>query len=131
MPEDITLGQTGRRVLVVEDEPWVLTLFVRQLARLGYDTMSASRVDEAFALLHETPFDLLLADITLSKGEGGLALAEWVRSTRPGTPVLLTSGSPPSTLDPKTPPDPLPLLRKPYKRQDLEHALAETLARAA
>ena len=120
-----------KRVLVVEDEPEVLSLVVRLLTSLGYETTSATCVNEALALLDQATFDLLFTDIALPKGEGGLDLAEWVRATRPNLPVLLTSGYPPLTLGSRGADEPLPLLRKPYKRQELEQALIATLAHAA
>ncbi len=121
----------GRRVLVVEDEPSVMQFVVIQLTSLGYETSTASTLTEAVALLDQEHFDLLFTDIALPKGEGGLELAEWVRATQPHLPVLLTSGFPPMSIASRGATDSLPLLRKPYRRKELEKASAETLAHAA
>jgi CheY-like chemotaxis protein len=116
---------------VVEDEPSVMQFVVIQLTSLGYETSTASTLTEAVALLDQEHFDLLFTDIALPKGEGGLELAEWVRATQPHLPVLLTSGFPPMSIASRGATDSLPLLRKPYRRKELEKALAETLAHAA
>ena len=121
----------GRRILVVEDEPSVMRFVVVQLTSLGYQTTTASTLAEALALLDHDHFDLLFTDIALPKGEGGLELAEWVRATQPHLPVLLTSGFPPQSIASRSATYPLPLLRKSYRRKELEQALAEALAHAA
>ncbi len=125
------LEESGKRVLVVEDEPDILTLVLHHLSSLGYETTPATCVDEALALLGQTAFDLLFTDVALPRGEGGLDLAEWARANRPSMPVLLTSGNPPPSLLSHSAPNRPPLLRKPYRRQALVQALTETLARAA
>ncbi len=121
----------GMRILVVEDEPSVMQFVVTQLTSLGYQATTAATLTEALALLDQEQFDLLFTDIALPEGEGGLELAEWVRETQPGMPVLLTSGYPPQSIASRGAGSHLPLLRKPYRRKELEKVLAETLAHAA
>jgi two-component system NtrC family sensor kinase len=120
----------SKRILVVEDQPSVMQFVVIQLTSLGYETKTASTLKEALALLDQYHFDLLFTDIALPKGEGGLELAEWVQATQPSMSVLLTSGYPPQSVASRGT-GPLPLLRKPYRRDQLKSALSQTLAHAA
>ena len=69
--------------------------------------------------------DLLLTDIVMPGGMSGVALAQAARQQRPGLKVLFTTGFA-GIAEADGEPDPMPLLRKPYRRQ----ALAEQ-ARAA
>lgn len=130
--EPIEQDLLGRRVLVVEDDPQVMDFVSGQLEALGCIRRRAETLSEAMAFLDQDTFDLVLTDIALPKGVGGLDLAQWVRSVRPQTPVLLTSAYPTEALaSGGTTARGFPLLRKPYRRADLARALNQVLACAA
>jgi signal transduction histidine kinase len=80
-------------VLVVEDNPHVQDVVVRQLSELGY---AVHAVDDALAALRvlrqQLAIDLLFSDISLPGGISGTALAREAKKLRPGLKVLLTSG---------------------------------------
>jgi CheY-like chemotaxis protein len=130
--EPIEQDLSGRRVLVVEDDPQVMDFVSGQLEALGCICRRAETLSDAMAILDQDTFDLVLTDIALPKGVGGLDLAHWVRSVRPQTPVLLTSAYPTEALaSGGTTARDFPLLRKPYRRADLARALNQVLAYAA
>ncbi len=80
------------RVLVVDDEPGILTYITRILAKAGYETAVA---DNARDGLHkastEGVFDLLVTDLRMPKMEGD-ELAFYVRRVQPGIKVLYVTG---------------------------------------
>ena len=80
-------------ILLAEDEPQVRELAERMLGGLGYRVL-ASR-DAAGALeaarSHQGAIDILVTDIVMP-GLHGRELAERLRETRPGLPVLYVSG---------------------------------------
>jgi len=81
-------------ILAVEDEPQILSLIKTYLEEGGYEALYASRLNEAEVIVRSAlPIDLIFTDINLH-GElrGGLLIGEVARHTRPGTPVLYTSG---------------------------------------
>jgi DNA-binding NtrC family response regulator len=81
-------------VLVVEDEAQVL-VFAGYLADQGHQTLSASTVAEAQAIVDSAAhIDLLFTDIGLGKDDpqGGLELATGAVAARPGLKVLYTTG---------------------------------------
>ena len=83
------------RILIVEDEPQVLTLAASVLQQAGYEVISAATLSEAEAVIDDTAqkFDLLFTEIELGyEKEGGIALGKLIEETRPGIPVLYTSG---------------------------------------
>jgi len=80
------------------------------------------------ALANGRPGDLLFTDVLMPGGMDGLGLVREARRRRPGLPVLLTTGYTGS--DAAAVPHGLPVLRKPYKLQDLAQALQSVLASA-
>lgn len=118
-------GVVGRcgRILVVEDDPDVLTAVRGTVERLGYGTITARDGQEALATLGgPEPLDLLFTDIVMPRGMNGIQLARRARELRPDLPVLLTSGYGFHALsDGRN--DGFPVLQKPYPR----NALAERL----
>ncbi len=58
------------RLLVVDDEPDLCTLYELTLLREGYEVDSAGSVQEAWALLQQRPYALLITDMRLPDGTG-------------------------------------------------------------
>jgi len=116
-------------ILVVDDNPDILKVTVRQLHDLGYRTREARNADEALALVGEglTP-DILFTDIIMPGTMDGLALADHLRAAMPNLAVLLCSGfTERSAIDArKQPGRPItaPLLAKPFRKDDLARALS-------
>ncbi|WP_373877832.1 PAS domain S-box protein [Pseudomonas turukhanskensis] len=108
-------------VLLVDDEELVRASTSDMLAELGYRVIEAASGEEALRLLNAgQPFDLLVTD-HLMPGINGTDLARAVRTSRPGTAILLVSGyAELAGLDPD-----LPRLAKPFRRNELALSLAE------
>jgi DNA-binding NtrC family response regulator len=80
-------------VLIVEDEPQILLLAESILKQAGYETLSASTLAEAQAILHsEHKIDLIFTDITLGDEiEAGLEVGQ-VAGQLKSLPVIYTTG---------------------------------------
>jgi CheY-like chemotaxis protein len=109
---EITGG--AEKILLVEDDPTVLSLTLDLLTGLGYQVTCATHAAEALEVLR-TPaeFDLLFTDVVMPGGVSGVSLARTALEMRPGLAVLLTSGfigegAATENVD-------LPLLDKPYE----------------
>jgi CheY-like chemotaxis protein len=85
--------QGRETILVVEDEPPILSLISAVLLRQGYTVLSAPDGPTArqLAASHAGRIDLLLSDGVLS-GVRVPELLEEIRAVRPDTRVLITSG---------------------------------------
>jgi len=83
-------------VLIVEDEAPVLVLAESYLREHGHQTLSASSITEASALLEDNDrIDLLFTDIGLKDDlEAGLKLAADAIANHPELKVLYTTGQP-------------------------------------
>jgi PAS domain S-box-containing protein len=112
----------SERILLVEDDPTVLSLTSDMLAGLGYEVTTATNAAEALAVLQsDAEVDLLFSDVVMPGGVSGVSLARTARELRPKLKVLLTSGF--VGEGPALATAEFPLLDKPYET----HALAGRL----
>ncbi|MFN0177465.1 MAG: ATP-binding protein [Gemmatimonadales bacterium] len=93
---------SGQHVLVVDDESSIVRVTSRMLERLGYRVSAFESAPRAIEALVTSPDDyhLVLSDLTMPELTG-FDLAERIRQVRPGIPILLTSGHPELTEDPR------------------------------
>jgi len=91
-PAEIPPGR-GETVLVVEDEPAILTMCTIMLEKFGYRVLGAGTPGEALELAgeHAGEIDLLLSDVIMP-GMNGRDLAEQLHSLYPGMKILFMSG---------------------------------------
>ncbi|HEV7228296.1 response regulator [Brevundimonas sp.] len=82
----------SERVLIVEDDPAVLSVCLDMLQSLGYRCEVAVDAAGALARLAERRFDLLFSDVVMPGGVNGIELARRATAAHPGLEVLLTSG---------------------------------------
>ena len=79
------------KLLVVDDETNLRLVIQKELRRLGYEVEAASDGEEAWALLEEKDFDVLLSDISMPR-LGGIDLLRRLRERRQNPPetIMLT-----------------------------------------
>ena len=112
-------------MLAVEDEPLVLASVVDNLRELGYRVLTASNAIEALDRLRDDErVDVLFSDVVMPGGMNGVQLAVEAARIRPDIRVLLTSGYADDALSVHRVPTTMPVLAKPYRREDLASRLA-------
>jgi CheY-like chemotaxis protein len=79
-------------VLVVEDDPSLLSLAAYVFGKKGHHVLTGVDAVGALALLHSHSVDLLFTDIDLAHGTDGVTLARAARALRSDLPVAYTSG---------------------------------------
>ena len=94
-PGDEVSGQA--RILVLEDEPLVRQIMVRTLESLGHHivetvdgTETVARYLEAFE--SGQPFDLVITDLSIPNGMGGVKAIAEIRQTDPEVVAIVSSG---------------------------------------
>ena len=110
-------------ILVVEDDPSILTLIERLLTAKGHAVLTANDPDDAAFVIaeHGTAPDLLLTDIILP-GRTGLEYAQALKTTYPSLKVVFMTGwahrAPAASRTGLG-----PVLRKPFTAQELYEAV--------
>jgi len=118
----------GESVLVVEDNPELRRVAVRQLAALGYRVIEAPNAAAALAELEKSdPVQLLFSDVVMAGGMDGFELAREAARRAPGIKVLLTSGFPDREHNAAPREDSTRLLDKPYDSETLARAVRDAL----
>jgi len=128
MPENRSHAET-KTVLVVEDEPRVRRFSCRIFASLGYRVLEAENAAMAMNMLVDShdEIDLLFSDIVMPGDSNGRDLGQHVQTNYHRIKVLLCSGfekAKPNSPDEKGDKE-LPVLKKPYSKEDLVYALGE------
>jgi DNA-binding NtrC family response regulator len=77
------------RILVVEDEQAIQLALRGLLRREGYDVELSSTGEEALRQAQESPFDLILTDLALGRGMGGMDVLRGIKQQRPETAVVM------------------------------------------
>jgi len=79
------------RLLVVDDEPDLRTLYELTLLREGYDVDTAGTLTEAWELLAGRHYQLLITDMRLPDGEGITLLRRLEAAARPEKTLVITA----------------------------------------
>jgi DNA-binding NtrC family response regulator len=80
------------QILVVEDDPSVLTTYRMLLEQQGYGVVSADSFDEAARSLREQSFDLLICDLSLDKRHSAFEVIQLAQEHHPGTTAVVVTG---------------------------------------
>jgi PAS domain S-box-containing protein len=118
--DDAALPAGGELVLLVEDEPNVRRVVRQQLIDLGYPVIEAEDGVQALAMIDQIPdIAIVVSDVIMPGGLDGRQLADRVLMSQPDMRIVLMSGY---TDEAEVGSD-LPVLAKPFVRQDLARAL--------
>jgi two-component system, cell cycle sensor histidine kinase and response regulator CckA len=84
---------SSKVVLVVEDEPALVSIYERALHQKGYEVLTAGSGEDALEIAGEPSrrIDLLLSDIVMP-GMSGRELVWRIREQRPDIAIILASG---------------------------------------
>jgi CheY-like chemotaxis protein len=122
----------GLRVLVVDDEPFLLECLVDAITSWGCQVTPCALAAEAIQKLQCEAFDLIVSDIRMP-GLSGIQLFEWIRAHQAAMArrILLTTGD---SFDVQTrgflERERVPHLGKPFDLKKLKQALGDLLASA-
>src|SRR5512140_2459033 len=80
--------QQSQRVLVVDDDPRILSMMRRGLSIAGYSVDLAADGDEALATARESPPDIVVLDVMLPEIDG-LEVCRRLRAGNKSLPILM------------------------------------------
>ncbi|HIG42856.1 MAG TPA: PAS domain S-box protein [Gammaproteobacteria bacterium] len=116
-------------ILVVEDEPRVRRVTLRDLRKLGYKTLGAENATMAKTIIESGEhIDLLFSDVLMPGEVDGYMLGRWTDENYPEIKVVLTSGYSKGKADVSSDKaHPFPMIRKPYATDKLAKIIRTTL----
>ncbi|MDC0996398.1 response regulator [Pseudomonadales bacterium] len=113
---------------MVEDEPRVLRVTLRDLKRLGYRTLEANNASMAKTMIDSgQKIDLVFSDVLMPGDIDGQMLGLWVEKNHPLIKVVLTSGFTKRKTKVGVHESSFPLLRKPYTIEALAKKMSTAL----
>ncbi|AOP32661.1 hypothetical protein A0128_01515 [Leptospira tipperaryensis] len=122
------------RVLIMDDEDFIIEIFSEMLEKMGYHTVSAKNGSDAIQLFKEAknsfkPFDILIFDLTIPGGMGGEKAISEIRKLDPNVIAIASSGysEDPVISSPKEYGFSASL-RKPFRKGDLAELLEKLLS---
>lgn len=91
------LNAVNPRILVLEDDPLVRSLIVRNLTGNGFDVVESSEGSETVRMYQESvtqgrAFDLVILDLSIPNGMGGVRAMEKLRAIDPDVFAIVSSG---------------------------------------
>jgi DNA-binding response OmpR family regulator len=122
----------GASVLVVDNEPVLLTLVRRRLEAEGFHVEVAPDGESALVLIQnrEEPYDLVLTDLSMP-GIDGRQVSETLARYRPNVAVLCMSANPDAVPHIGPTEVPVRVMLKPFTADDLYHAVRDAITRSA
>jgi putative nucleotidyltransferase with HDIG domain len=93
MREEGNRMEGSSRILIVDDEPQILSLLEEFLTNLEYTVRAVADVEHALQLLQRESFDGVVTDLKMPK-LGGLELLRAIKRSHPLLPVIMMTGYP-------------------------------------
>jgi len=110
--------KSGAKILVVDDDPEIVRMLSKSLARYGLSIDATSSAEEALARAATTAYDAALVDLVMP-GRDGADLAAELRKHLPGLPIGLLTGYTHSPLIPTAEKSGIAVFKKPVIVKDL------------
>ncbi|GBQ81537.1 two component hybrid sensor histidine kinase and regulator [Acetobacter malorum DSM 14337] len=114
-PQTLPPVQSGKTILVVDDEPGVRAVTAGFLRRAGYDVLESASGAEALSVVGDKPDIALVVMDVMMPGMNGDEAARRLHDVRPELPVLFVTGY----ADLASLPEGVTVLHKPYTRDAL------------
>jgi PAS domain S-box-containing protein len=118
----------GERVLIVDDEEFILETTREALRDVGYRPFTATGGDEALRVIEETerPVDVVVTDLRMPDMDG-FDLIRTIRARHPNLPIVAASGVADGRTDEALEAGAQAFLAKPFSAETLQKTLHEAL----
>jgi two-component system, OmpR family, response regulator len=100
-PRRAPASQPRGRILVVDDEPDLVTILTKYFSDAGYTVDAASHGGDALIAVSQYQPDVVVLDVMM-EGLDGIQVLQRIRSLDPAIRVIMITGSSDTTLKPTT-----------------------------
>ncbi len=111
------------RILVIDDEQEICEMVTKALTRNGYEVITAYNIQDAYRLIRDEAWDLVITDVMIPY-VGGFELAEAIKTSSSSTPVIMMTGMSEEVLKATVNKADL-VISKPFDSADLVKAVKE------
>lgn len=137
VPDSIATGVTALEspatgaatVLVIDDDPDIRRMLTESLDTIGYRVVEAPDGAAGLDAIERVEPDLVLVDFAMP-GMDGAEVARAIRKKRPKLPIVIASGFSDTAAIENVGGSPLPMLRKPFRLDELQEVVVTSLNRA-
>ncbi len=130
----LNVGDTAksppRRVLVLEDDDSLLSLFLKVLQKAGYEARSAGTEAQAQSLIAQKSFDAIVIDLSVS-GDQIFDFVASLRTRHPQIIIIIMSGFAPEEIKHRARQMNVDVIEKPFVPDELVHRVHALLAARA
>jgi CheY-like chemotaxis protein len=119
---------TRPRILVIDDNLLVRDVWCDFLTMVGYEVIAARDGAQGLALFDAGSHDIVVTDLFIP-GLNGWQVIDAVRRRRPGTPVILITGSATAADTERARTEAVEMLHKPFDLRELQQAIGSALSR--
>jgi two-component system cell cycle sensor histidine kinase/response regulator CckA len=84
-------GGNKKTILIIEDDPDVLSMMIKHLTHLGYEIITASDGMEGLKRLEEGGYDVVITDIVMPY-ISGVGVVSKLKETYPHIPIIAITG---------------------------------------
>ena len=120
-------GRFSARILVVDDDPEVRRFLAEALDSLGFTVIEASDGYAGLREIERSGPDLIILDFAMP-GLNGAEVAKQVQIQRPDLPIIFSTGFAETAALDEVIRTNTPVLRKPFRFEELEQVLSEILS---
>ena len=85
------MAMNKKRILVVDDEPQILELYIQAFERAGYEVTAASNAQDALTEMKRRSCPVVISDLNMP-GMNGVELCRQIRKDWPMTMVIAVTG---------------------------------------
>lgn len=84
-------GERKAHILVIDDEPDILQVVALCLEQLGYSVSTVPNAVEAYCLISNFEFDVIMTDVMMP-GEDGISFLARIHQILPDVPIIIMTG---------------------------------------
>jgi len=81
-----------KKILLVDDDPDIISAFVAILNNKGYDVISAYNKKEGLEKLNAQSPDLAIVDVMMEEEHDGFEMSREIKKSHPDLPIIILTG---------------------------------------